>query len=114
MIPNPLNRNKPFKSRRDSPWSGVAGLRALAIGLLFVALSSLILILPILFSGGNEQLTAGEVAQRDVLAPQRVTYVSQIQTEGARNRAEASVPEVYDPPDTHIARRQVDRAAANG
>ena len=79
------------------------------IGLLFVALSSLILVLPILFSGGSEQFTAGEVAQRDVLAQQRVTYESQIQTERARNRAELSVLEVYDPPDTRIARRQVAR-----
>jgi len=90
--------------------SGLAGLRVLLIGLLFVTLSSLILVFPIPLSSANDQLQAGDVAQRDELAPQRITYVSQIQTENARNRAEASVPEIYDPPDTHIARQQVSRA----
>lgn len=90
--------------------SGLAGLRALLIGLLFVMLSSLILVLPIPLTGASEQLQAGDVAQSDVLAPQRITYVSQIQTENARGRAEASVLEIYDPPDTHIARQQVARA----
>ena len=90
--------------------SGLAGLRVLLIGLLFVTLSSLILVFPIPLSSANDQLQAGDVAQRDELAPQRITYVSQIQTENARNRAEASVPEIYDPPDTRIARQQVSRA----
>jgi putative nucleotidyltransferase with HDIG domain len=80
------------------------------MGLLFVVLSSLILVLPIPLSSGSEQLRAGDVAQRDVLAPQRITYVSQIQTEIARDRAEAEVAEVIDPPDTNVARQQVARA----
>ena len=109
MIPNPLTRKRSFKSKSDSPLSGLAGLRALLIGLLFVVLSSLILVLPVPLTGGREQLRAGDVAQRDVRAPERITYVSQIQTENARNRAEASVPKIYDPPDTHVARRQVAR-----
>ncbi len=110
MIPNPLTRKKPFKSKSASPVSGLAGLRVLLIGLLFVTLSSLILVFPIPLTGASDQLQAGDVAQRDVLAPQRITYVSQIQTENARDRAEASISEIYDPPDTHIARQQVARA----
>ncbi len=90
--------------------SGLAGLRALIMGLLFIALSSLILVLPFPLTGSSEQLRVGGVAQRDVLAPQRITYVSEIQTENARERAEASIPEIYDPPDTHVARQQVARA----
>jgi putative nucleotidyltransferase with HDIG domain len=90
--------------------SGLAGLRALFMGLLFVALSSLILVLPFPLTGGSEQLRVGDVAQRDVLALQRITYASEIQTENARERAEASIPEIYDPPDTHVARQQVARA----
>jgi putative nucleotidyltransferase with HDIG domain len=110
LIPNPLTRKKPFKSKSDSPVSGLAGLRVLLIGLLFVALSSLILVFPIPLTGTGDKLQAGDVAQRDVLAPQRITYVSEIQTENARDRAEASISEIYDPPDTHIARQQVARA----
>lgn len=110
MIPNPLSRKRPFKPTSDSSVSGLVGLRALLIGLLFVILSSLILVLPIPLTGGSEQLKDGDVAQRDVLAPQRITYVSQIQTAKARDRAETSVLEIYDPPDTRVARQQVARA----
>lgn len=88
----------------------MAELRAVFMGLLFVILSSLILVLKIPPGGSNEQLNVGNVAQRDVLAPERITYVSQIQTEAARARAEAAVAEVYDPPDTRVARQQVARA----
>jgi putative nucleotidyltransferase with HDIG domain len=85
-------------------------LRAVLMGLLFVVFSSLILILKIPPGGSNEQLDVGSVVQRDVLAPERITYVSEIQTEAARARAEAAVAEVYDPPDTRVARQQVARA----
>jgi putative nucleotidyltransferase with HDIG domain len=85
-------------------------VRALLMGVLFVVLSSLILVLPIPLSGGSEQLSAGDVAQRDILAPQRITYVSEIQTDLARDFEEAKVKEVVDPPDKRIAREQVARA----
>jgi putative nucleotidyltransferase with HDIG domain len=88
----------------------MAELRAVLMGLLFVMLSSLILVLKIPPEGSNEQLSVGNVVQRDILAPERITYVSQIQTEAARARAEASVAEAYDPPDTRVARQQVGRA----
>jgi putative nucleotidyltransferase with HDIG domain len=110
LIPNPLRRKKSFKPKSDSPLSGLSGLHILLMGLLFVSLSSLILVFPVPLSGSSEQLRAGDVAERDVLAPQRITYVSQIQTENAQNRAEASILEIYDPPNTHIARQQVARA----
>ncbi len=85
-------------------------LRAVLMGLLFVVFSSLILVLKIPPGGSDEQLDVGNVVQRDVLAPERITYVSEIQTEAARARAEAAVAEVYDPPDTRVARQQVARA----
>lgn len=77
------------------------------MGVLFVLVSSLILVLQIPLTGRAVQLKAGDVAQRDILAPQRISYVSQIQTEVERARREAAVAEVYDPPDTRIARQQV-------
>jgi putative nucleotidyltransferase with HDIG domain len=107
---NLLSGNKLFKPKSGSPFPGMAELRAVLMGLLFVILSSLILVLKIPPGGSNEQLNVGNVVQRDVLAPERITYVSQIQTEAARARAEAAVAEVYDPPDTRVARQQVARA----
>jgi hypothetical protein len=80
------------------------------MGLLFVLTSSLILLFQIPLNGETVQLEAGDVAERDLLAPERVSYISQIQTEIERARREATVAEVYDPPDTRIAREQVARA----
>ncbi len=106
---NPLS-TRLFESTSSSSLADPKQWRALLLGLLFVVLSSLILVFRIPVSGGGELLVAGDVAQRDVLAPERITYVSQIQTELARSHAETEVPEVYDPPDTRIARQQVARA----
>jgi putative nucleotidyltransferase with HDIG domain len=107
---NLLSGNRLFKPKSGSPFPGMVELRAVLMGLLFVVFSSLILVLKIPQGGSNEQLDVGNVVQRDVLAPERITYVSEIQTEAARARAEAAVVEVYDPPDTRVARQQVARA----
>jgi putative nucleotidyltransferase with HDIG domain len=107
---NLLSGNRLFKPKSGSPFPGMVELRAVLMGLLFVVFSSLILVLKIPPGGSNEQLDVGNVVQRDVLAPERITYVSEIQTEAARARAEAAVAEVYDLPDTRVARQQVTRA----
>jgi putative nucleotidyltransferase with HDIG domain len=104
---NPLSGKRIIKSNPASPWPSLSELRAAMLGVLFVALSSLILVLQIPLSGGNVQLQPGDVAQRDVLAPQRISYVSQIRTDLERARREAAVSEVYDPPDTRVARQQI-------
>jgi len=85
-------------------------IRAALLGVLFVALSSLILMLRISPADEITKLRVGDVAPRDVLAPKHITYVSDIETEAARARAEAAVAEIYDLPDARIARRQVARA----
>lgn len=110
MTDNPLSNSRVFKPKSGSPLPSMVQLRTVLMGLLFVVLSSLILLMPIPLGDGSEQLEQGDVVQRDILAPQRITYVSEIQTEIARSRAEMAVAEVYDPPDTRIAREQVARA----
>ena len=60
--------------------------------------------------GGQVQLTAGEVAQQDVLAPRRIAYESAVRTEQARERAAQAVPDFYDPPQSRIRRTQVNAA----
>jgi len=47
-----------------------------------------------------------------VRSPRRATYVSDLQTEDARKRAEASVAPVYTLPDGRVARQQIARARA--
>jgi hypothetical protein len=52
-------------------------------------------------------LDEGDVSDSDIRAPHEITYVSQILTEEARDRAEAAVRDIYDPPDARVARQQV-------
>ena len=85
-------------------------MRSVLLGVLLVAIGSLILMVPVPPNDEIARLQVGDVAPRDVLAPKHVTYVSEVETAAARARAEASVPEIYDLPDTRVARRQIARA----
>ncbi len=89
--------------------SNRATLYCVLSGLLFVLISSLILTVRFPPNDNIERLQVGDVAPRDVLAPRRVTYTSEVETEAARARAEAAVAEIYDLPDASIARRQIAR-----
>jgi putative nucleotidyltransferase with HDIG domain len=57
-------------------------------------------------------LELGDVSPRDIRAPARITYVSDVETEAARRQAELAVAEVYDydPADTTVAREQINHA----
>ncbi len=52
-------------------------------------------------------LEVGDVTTADVIAPRFVSYESQIETEAAREAAANAIPDVYDPPDSRVARQQV-------
>jgi len=58
----------------------------------------------------NLKVQVGDISTVDVRAPRPVTYQSEALTEQARAKAAASVPKVYDPPQTRIARQQLARA----
>lgn len=60
--------------------------------------------------GSQVQLSAGQVAPFDVVAPRQITYESQVLTERARERAAQGVPDQYDTPDGRVRRQQVERA----
>ncbi len=93
----------PTKSQ-DIPWP--ARTRVLVIWLIAIALTSLILVVNLPFSG---QVTTqeGEVATRDIVAPRQITYVSEILTEQRRAMAASAVPEAYDPPQPRIGRERL-------
>ena len=84
------------------------GRRALtaAIALGFWAASTLIIALP-LSSAPGVNLSVGESATQDILAPAPISYPSQVLTERARTVAAGAVPDVFDPPDARVARQQV-------
>jgi putative nucleotidyltransferase with HDIG domain len=73
-------------------------------GLAFIAL-----VLPEYERISALQLSVGEVAPQDIVAPQTITYVSQLRTEQQQEAAASQVAPIYSPPDTSIARRQMER-----
>ena len=78
--------------------------------LILVGLVSLAaLIVPLSLSPGALPLSAGDVAPRDLQAPEAIEYVSEVRTEEARAAAERSIPQTYSPPDPAIARGQIER-----
>lgn len=89
------------------PWTVVG--RAVFFGLLFVLAVSLILVFQFLPTD-RVVLEEREVSPRDIRAPRKITYVSQILTEEARDKAEEAVEDIYDPPNARLARQRVIRA----
>jgi hypothetical protein len=56
------------------------------------------------------ELGAGQVAPYDVVAPRQITYVSEILTEQARERASNAIPDQYDSAEGRVRREQVVRS----
>jgi len=65
--------------------------------------------LPLVQAQSGVILKAGEVAPQDILAPYALRYTSAVLTAGARQEASEAVPDVYDPPDSRIARAQLEQ-----
>jgi putative nucleotidyltransferase with HDIG domain len=83
-------------------------LRAILAGLVFVLVVSSILIFEFL-PVDRIILDEGDVSDSDIRAPHEITYVSQILTEEAKDRAAAAERDIYDPPDARVARQQLTR-----
>lgn len=93
---------------RGQRWARV---RLALVGLVFVAALAALLIVPLLSTGqGKVTLQVDDVAPEDIRAPYRLEYESQIETEQERRRAAAAVEDIYDPPETRVARQQILRA----
>lgn len=85
-------------------------LRLILMGLLLVAGMVTILLFPILPPRTPYDLKVGDIAPEDIRAPRQITYISQIETQAAREEALASVEDVFDAPDARIVRQQVRKA----
>ncbi|MDX1378899.1 MAG: hypothetical protein R3307_08625, partial [Anaerolineales bacterium] len=90
--------------------------RVRTLQIILLSLVSIILygalVLPTLLSPTAISLKVGDVAPNDYLAPQDIEYISEVRTEDARLAAENAVAPVYAPPDTAIARGQIERLRA--
>jgi putative nucleotidyltransferase with HDIG domain len=95
----------------DRLQEGPFSRRAVRVALFSVCLiTALSFILSFQFIPSQINLEVGDVSPRDIRAPRRITYISEIRTEEEKQRAEASVEEVYDPADPGIARQQINHA----
>ena len=67
---------------------------------------TLILVARVPFTG-QVTVAEGEVAQRDIVAPRQITFVSEILTQQRRDIAASAVADIYDPPQARIGRQQL-------
>lgn len=85
-----------------------------ALLMLVAALASIVaLMVPAVAPLSAPSLQEGRVAQRDILAPQDITFESEILTAQQRETAARSVSVVYTSPDTSVARRQLEKLRAS-
>ena len=96
-------RGRPLAAQ-DIPWSARA--RMLAIWAVTGLAVILILVASVPFTG-QVTVSEGEVAQRDIVAPRQITFVSEVLTQQRRDMAAKAVPDVYDPPQPRIGRQQL-------
>jgi putative nucleotidyltransferase with HDIG domain len=73
-----------------------------------VGLVLIILLLPLYTQATAPQLEIGEVASEEILAPYDISFTSEIRTDQQRNTASRNVPSIYTPPNTSVARRQLE------
>lgn len=83
--------------------------RAFVVGLAFVVMASAIMVFHL--PAAQVTLNKGDVSPRDIRAPFRKTYVSQVLTEEERAKAERAVEDIYDPPDAKVAHQQIAKAS---
>jgi hypothetical protein len=88
----------PHQKRRLYVLSGIAGVGWAA--LTFALLLRFVV-------GGAFDLDAGDVALRDISAPDRITYISELETKRQQDLAEAGVAPIFTPLDAQVARQQL-------
>ena len=87
----------------------------IAILIITAGLAYAALVLPIATRPANYPLEIGNVAPQDIQAPSSLDYISEVQTQMAREEAEQRVLSVYLPAEPAIARQQIEllRATLN-
>ena len=95
-------------SRRQAV-TAIAIAAATAILLAAVIATRLTILTPL--APTDVSFVEGQASPVNVLAPDRITFVSNLETTQAQDKAAATVLDVYDPPDGEIARAQVRLAA---
>jgi putative nucleotidyltransferase with HDIG domain len=85
-------------------------VRVVILGVFLASFVSAVLLVDLIFPSDQVILDVGDVSPVTRLAPHDLTYESQIQTSQAQDAQAASVQDIFDPPDTTVARQQEVRA----
>jgi putative nucleotidyltransferase with HDIG domain len=78
-----------------------------SIATLFLVLAILVVAVPLSDPNTVVDLSVGQSATQDILAPRPITYPSQVLTNRAKSEAAQAVPDAFDPPDARVGRQQV-------
>jgi len=97
----------------DQAVSQVDTFRRRNTGLVLLLLAIFVIILvglmiPFITTQIDSQLSAGEVASREIVAPRSLTFTSNLLTEEQKESAADSIAAIYSPPNTSIARNQLE------
>jgi len=94
-----------LKSRWLDIWHSTQLGLIFATGLLGVIL---ILAVPVYTRETDFLLELNDVSNQDILAPYTLSFYSELLTQQARDEAASAVAAVYDPPDSQVAREQLE------
>ena len=81
-------------ARTEGPGAGAWARAVIVGGFIAVAIFA---VLSVSFGSAEVNLSVGDVATDDISAPRSVSFISDYQTEAARQAAAAAVPPVYEP-----------------
>ena len=96
-------------SNRFAPSPTLRSLTYIALAVVIGVLAVFALLIPSLNDEGALTLEVGDVSSQDIRAPTAINFQSQVLTEARVESVVNAVSPVYDPPDSNIARGQVER-----
>lgn len=94
-------------TRRKERWSTRRRFFLATLWLACLLISTLALVMPFSTRQASLRLQAGDVAAQDILAPRTLSYQSAVLTAERRQEAADAVAPVYGPPDSDVAREQL-------
>jgi putative nucleotidyltransferase with HDIG domain len=100
------------QSTRDERWTSRQKIFLIVLLILTSMLSLTAMLVPIYVQNDIPQIEVGDVAPRDILAQQSISFESEVLTEQQREAAANNVSPIYTVPDTSVARYQVERLRA--
>jgi cyclic-di-AMP phosphodiesterase PgpH len=99
--------NQLAEARLSRRHAGLAVLIAVGTAILLTGIFAARLSLLTALGPADASFVEGQASPINVLAPDRITFVSPLETSRAQDKAAATVADIYDPPSGEIARGQV-------